>query len=137
MTQRSFRFSIERPVEYRFTDTRGGPRLQGRSINISSTGVLFRTEEKIGVGRKMEVIVRMAQLAPTPRKLTCDCWGSRCVVGTGGWRCRRANIRSCGRRGLLLSLEGDAADFTIFAVGLAESSIPRPYLYMAFANFLD
>ena len=64
MNQRSHRFAIERPVEYRFTDTRGGPTMQGHTVNISSTGVLLRTDEKIGVGRKLELIVRMARLAP-------------------------------------------------------------------------
>lgn len=83
MTQRSFRFSIERPVEYRFTDTRGGPRLQGRTVNISSTGVLFRTEEKIGVGRKMEVIVRMAQLAPNAPEIDLRLLGIAVRSGDG------------------------------------------------------
>ena len=64
MTQRSLRFTIERPVEYRFTDVRGGSRLRGRTINISSGGVLLRTDQRIGVGRKLEITVRMAQLMP-------------------------------------------------------------------------
>ena len=55
---------MECQVEYRFTDSRGGQRMQGRTVNISSTGVLLRTEERIGVGRKLELIVRMARLAP-------------------------------------------------------------------------
>jgi hypothetical protein len=83
MTQRSFRFSIERPVEYRFTDTRGGPRLHGRTINISSTGVLFHTEEKIGVGRKVEVIVRMAQLAPNAPEIDLRLLGMTVRSGDG------------------------------------------------------
>lgn len=51
-------------MEYRFTDARGGPRLQGRTVNISSTGVLMRTDQKIGVGRRLELYIRMAQLTP-------------------------------------------------------------------------
>jgi hypothetical protein len=64
MIQRPLRFAIERPVDFRFTDVRGGPRLQGRTVNISSTGVLMRTDQRIGVGRKLELIIRMARLTP-------------------------------------------------------------------------
>ena len=83
MTQRSFRFAIERPVEYRCTDSRGGPKLQGRTVNISSTGVLLRTEEKIGVGRKMELIVRMAQLAPNGPEVDLLLLGTSVRSGDG------------------------------------------------------
>jgi hypothetical protein len=64
MIQRALRFAIERPVEYRFTDVRGGPRFKGRTINISSTGVLMQNEQRIGVGRRMELLIRMTPLAP-------------------------------------------------------------------------
>jgi len=64
MTERPLRFDIERPVEFRLTDVHGSPRLQGRTVNISSGGVLIKTDEKIGVGRKIEMLVRMAKLAP-------------------------------------------------------------------------
>jgi hypothetical protein len=61
MTERPIRFEIERPVEFRLTDVRGGPRFQGRTTNISSGGVLFRTDQMLAVGRKIEMIVRMSE----------------------------------------------------------------------------
>lgn len=60
MTDRPIRFEIERPVAFRLTDARGGPQFQGRTVNISSGGVLFRTEQMIGLGRRVEMVVRMA-----------------------------------------------------------------------------
>lgn len=64
MIDRPPRFEIERPVEYRFTDARDATRFFGRTVNISSGGVLIQTDQSVGVGRKLEMTVRMAKLAP-------------------------------------------------------------------------
>ncbi len=61
MKYRPIRFEIERPVSFRLTDARGGPRFEGRTVNISSGGVLFKTAQAVGVGRRLEMLVRMAQ----------------------------------------------------------------------------
>ena len=83
MIQRPTRFAIERPVDYRFTDVRGGPRLQGRTINISSTGVLMRTDQRIGVGRKVELIIRMAKLTPDSADIDLRLLGMTVRSGDG------------------------------------------------------
>jgi hypothetical protein len=83
MTERALRFGIERPVQYRFTDVRGGPRLTGRTINISSTGVLMRTEQRIGVGRKMELIIDMARLEPDGPEISLRLLGTTVRNGEG------------------------------------------------------
>ncbi len=64
MIERPLRFAMEQPVEFRLTDMRGGPRHQGRTINISSNGVLLQTDQRIGVGRRLEIFVKMAKLTP-------------------------------------------------------------------------
>jgi hypothetical protein len=64
MVDRPVRFEIDRPAEFRFTDSRGSAPQQGRTVNVSSSGVLLRTNQPVGLGRKMEVIVRMAKLLP-------------------------------------------------------------------------
>ncbi len=89
-------------MEYRFTDTRGGPRLQGHTVNISSTGILLRTEEKIGVGRKLELTVRMAPLAPHAPEVDLRLLG-RSVRSGDGWVAVQA------RKHQILRPEGIAA----------------------------
>lgn len=64
MTDRSIRFDIERAVDFRITDDRTGTPHRGRTINISSSGVLFQTDQPPGVGRKVEMIVRMTNESP-------------------------------------------------------------------------
>jgi len=84
MTQRPVRFEIERPLDFRFTDIRGGVRHAGRTVNISSNGILFRTDQRIGLGRKMEILVRVAKL--TPESLEVDLRLLGMAVRSGeGW----------------------------------------------------
>jgi len=83
MMQRPHRFAIEQPVEFRFTDVRGCPSLTGRTINISSTGVLMHTDETIGVGRKLEVVVRMPPLTPECRPIDLRLLGMAVRSGEG------------------------------------------------------
>jgi hypothetical protein len=83
MIPRPLRFEIERPVDYRFTDVRGAPRMQGRTVNISSSGVLMRTDQKIGVGRKMELYIRMARISPDGPEVDLRLLGTTVRAGEG------------------------------------------------------
>ena len=84
MTERPARFQIERPVEFRFADARGAPLLRGRTVNISSGGVLFRTDQTIGIGRKIDMIVRMFESDSDELKVDLRLYGR--VVRSGvGW----------------------------------------------------
>ena len=84
MNERSIRFEIERPVDFRLTDMRSGPLLQGRTVNISSGGVLFRTEQTVGVGRKIELVVHMAEGASDALEVDLRLLG-RVVRSGPGW----------------------------------------------------
>jgi hypothetical protein len=54
----SDRFPIEREVKYRVLSKRGGEESgDGRTINISSSGVLFTTEHMLLPGRRMELSI--------------------------------------------------------------------------------
>jgi hypothetical protein len=83
MIDRPVRFEIERPVDFRFTDVRNGGALHGSTINISSNGVLIRTDQKIGLGRKMEVIIRMAKLTPDSTEVDLRLLGVSVRSGDG------------------------------------------------------
>ncbi|MBI3667152.1 MAG: hypothetical protein HY236_13175 [Acidobacteria bacterium] len=84
MTDRPMRFAMERPVEFWFTDIRDPRRFRGRTLNISSGGVLVQTEEQIGVGRKIEMVVRMATLTPDNAPVDLRLLG-RTVRSGQGW----------------------------------------------------
>jgi hypothetical protein len=83
MIDRPVRFEIDRPVEFRLTDQRGAVLQHGRTVNISSGGVLIRTDEKVGVGRKMEATVRMAKLAPEGAEVDLKLLGITIRSGEG------------------------------------------------------
>ena len=54
----SDRFPIEREVRYRVLNKRGGEEAgDGRTLNISSSGVLFTTEHVLLPGRRLEVAI--------------------------------------------------------------------------------
>jgi PilZ domain len=54
----SDRFPIEREVRYRVLNKRGGEEAGGgRTINISSSGVLFTSEHMLLPGRRLEVSI--------------------------------------------------------------------------------
>lgn len=63
MKERPTRFRIERPAEFRFTDVRNAPCFSGRTVNISSGGVLFKTDQSLGIGRKVEMLIRQCDSA--------------------------------------------------------------------------
>jgi hypothetical protein len=54
----SDRFTIEREVRYRVLNKRGGEEAgEGKTVNISSSGVLFTTEQMLLPGRRLEVSI--------------------------------------------------------------------------------
>lgn len=84
MTERATRFRIERPAEFRFTDTRNALRFIGRTVNISSGGVLFKTDHPLGIGRKIEMVIRRCE--PVPGEVEVDLLLLGMVIRSGtGW----------------------------------------------------
>jgi hypothetical protein len=56
--RQSDRFPIEREVRYRVLNKRGGEEAgEGRTVNISSSGVLFTTKHLLLPGRRLEVAI--------------------------------------------------------------------------------
>lgn len=54
----SDRFPIEREVRYRVMNKRGGEEAgDGKTLNISSSGVLFTTEQMLLPGRRLELSI--------------------------------------------------------------------------------
>lgn len=54
----SDRFSIERDVRYKVLNKKSGDESgSGRTVNMSSTGVLFTTEQMLLPGRRVEVSI--------------------------------------------------------------------------------
>ena len=54
----SDRFPIERDVRYRAMNRKGAdPVASGKTINMSSTGILFETEQMLLPGRRLELSV--------------------------------------------------------------------------------
>lgn len=88
MTNRSIRFDIERAVDFRLTDDRARTPRRGRTVNISSSGVLFQTDQPPDVGRRVELIVRMTNESPDLVDIDLHLIGI--VVRTGpGWAAAR------------------------------------------------
>ncbi len=73
MTERrkSGRFAIERDIRYRVLNKKSNQAGQGKTLNISSAGILFTTEHVLLPGRTLEISVNWpAQLNDTcPLKL--------------------------------------------------------------------
>jgi hypothetical protein len=56
--RRSSRFPIEREIRYKTLTQRAEPQLgNGKTLNISSSGVLFTTEHEFPVGTRLEVSI--------------------------------------------------------------------------------
>jgi hypothetical protein len=93
MAERPIRFEIERPVDFRLTDVRGAPEYHGRTVNISSGGILFRTDQTVGVGRKIELLVRMSDPALPGPNVTLHLQG-RVIRSGPGWAAARVQKRA-------------------------------------------
>jgi c-di-GMP-binding flagellar brake protein YcgR len=56
--RRSDRFAIEREIRYRALNKRGGEEAgEGRTVNMSSSGVLFTSEQILRPGRRVELAI--------------------------------------------------------------------------------
>jgi len=52
------RFPIESELRYKMVETKGAPEAgMGRTLNMSSSGVLFTSESQLPVGRRVELSV--------------------------------------------------------------------------------
>jgi len=64
---RAPRFPIHTPVRYRETGAMHW--LEGKSLNISRTGILFRAEQDLRLSSMLELNVML------PSEMTLSCWG--------------------------------------------------------------
>lgn len=56
--RRSDRFAIERDIRYRALNKRGGEEAgEGKTVNMSSSGVLFTTGQLLRPGRRIELAI--------------------------------------------------------------------------------
>jgi c-di-GMP-binding flagellar brake protein YcgR len=56
--RRSDRFAIERDIRYRALNKRGGEEAgEGKTVNMSSSGVLFTTPQILRPGRRIELAI--------------------------------------------------------------------------------
>jgi hypothetical protein len=75
------RFPIQQDVHYRILGARSDPASGiGQTLNISSSGILFRTESPLTPGKHLEVSINWpAQLdGKCPLKLVARGWVKRC-----------------------------------------------------------
>ena len=75
---------------------------QGKTINMSSTGVLFSTEEDFSPGKRVELAISWpAQLNETcPLKLLAKGRVVRASRGTAALEIQQYEFRTCGSSGL-------------------------------------
>ena len=60
MRPRATRYSIQCPVEFAYKHGDASTSGEGHTVNISNGGVLFQTEERLSVGGRIELVVRLA-----------------------------------------------------------------------------
>ena len=100
----SHRFPIERDVRYkvlsRKTSTEAGI---GKTVNISSSGVLFTADLSLSPGKRVEVSISWpAQLDNTcPLKLVAKGRVVRCEAGKAALEIQQYEFRTSGSSGLI------------------------------------
>lgn len=95
----SDRFPIEREVRYRILSKRDAAEAgTGKTVNMSSSGVLFTTEQALAPGRRLEVAVSWpAQLdAKCPLKLVARGKVVRCPDGQAAIEIQQYEFRTAG-----------------------------------------
>jgi hypothetical protein len=70
MRSRATRYSIQCPVKYAFQRGDASTSGEGHTVNISNGGVLFQSEEKLTVGGRIELVVRLADRDDTDTVVT-------------------------------------------------------------------
>jgi hypothetical protein len=96
------RFPIERQVHYKTIGKRKiGESGFGQTINISSTGVLFTTDQLLGLGRRLEVAISWpAQLdASVGLQLVAQGRIVRSEPGTAAIEIQHYEFRTCAKKG--------------------------------------
>lgn len=99
----SSRFPIEREVRYKVLNKKsGGETGVGKTINMSSTGILFTTEQTLLPGRRVEISVSWpAQLNDTcPLKLVARGRVVRCAGNATAVEIQHYEFRTQGSQGL-------------------------------------
>ncbi len=99
----SSRFPLEREVRYKVLNRKGGQESgTGKTINMSSHGILFTTEQPLLPGRRLEISVSWpAQLNATcPLKLVARGRVVRCEGGTAAIEIQHYEFRTQGSQAL-------------------------------------
>ena len=97
------RFPISRDVQYKVINKRGGPEAGGgKTLNISSNGVLFTTEHCLIPGRRLEVSISWpAQLNEKCQlKLVARGRVVRCEEGVAAMEIQQYEFRTRGSQTL-------------------------------------
>lgn len=102
----SNRFAIDRELRFKVTNRKmPGEAGQGRTINMSSTGILFTTDQSVLPGRTVEIAVSWpAQLNNTcPLKLVARGRVIRSAGGCVAIQIQHYEFRTLGSQGLTLA----------------------------------
>jgi hypothetical protein len=98
------RFPIERDLRYKLLNKKNPNEAgAGKTINISSNGILFNVEQALQPGHTLEIAVSWpAQLNnTTPLKLVARGRVVRCDHGTAAIEIQHYEFRTAGTQGLL------------------------------------
>jgi hypothetical protein len=100
--RKAARFPIEQEVRYRIFSRGNGNAGAGRTVNISSTGILFTTDQPVNPGERLEVSMHWpAQLDhKCPLKLVASGRVVRGENGTAAIVIHRYEFRTQGAHGL-------------------------------------
>lgn len=107
----SSRFPIERELRYKILSRKSSPEHgAGNTVNMSSTGILFTTEQTLIPGRMVEIAINWpAHLNDsTPLKLVARGRVVRSDVARAAVEIQRYEFRTAGRAGLA-TLDAQAA----------------------------
>ncbi len=99
----SNRFPISRDVRYKIVGPQKEPEPgQGETVNMSSTGVLFTTEQELSPGRRVEMDISWpARLNDTcPLKLVAKGTVVRAEPGKAALEIQQYEFRTVGKPGL-------------------------------------
>ena len=99
--RRSSRFPVERAVRYRVISRRADVRPgEGRTVNMSSNGVLFSTRQNLVPGKRVEIAISWpAQLNDTcPLKLVAKGRVIRAEAGHAALEIQQYEFRTMGSK---------------------------------------
>ncbi len=70
MRSRATRYSIQRPLEFALQNGEISTSGQGRTVNISNGGLLFKSEDRLSVGARIELAVQLEEVEDTDTVVT-------------------------------------------------------------------